>query len=297
MGRINAHSIGKYVTGTCLGTSRARGWNNLLAERWNHSEGDLGEVTPRDHEIIVMLEGRLRVRRRGDGLLQEHNAEAGTVWLCPSGIREDCIHLFGEIRESIHVFLPAQRAAATACEELGIDATHLRLDYAGGFRDPLIETIARTIADEMQRPDPLGNLLVDTLAAGLGLHLIRSYSSHARTPPAAGAGSLPPARLRRVLDLIESNLARNIALAELAREACLSPYHFARCFKAATGLPPHRYLLLRRIERAKAMMSGGNASLSEIAYACGFSSQAHFSTAFAKEAGVSPRRFQATARA
>ena len=54
-----------------------------------------------------MLKGGLRVRRRGDGRLQEHEAVPGTVWICPAGIREDMIHLYGEIEESVHIYLPA----------------------------------------------------------------------------------------------------------------------------------------------------------------------------------------------
>src|ERR1700732_1914017 len=107
MSRILGHGKAKYTTGTCLDSSRERGWRGLLAERWHHSEGDLGEVLPRDTEVIVMLSGQLRVRRRGDGQLQRHDAVPGTVWLCPAGIREDMIHLYGEIQDSIHLYLPA----------------------------------------------------------------------------------------------------------------------------------------------------------------------------------------------
>ena len=88
MPRLVGHSKAKYITGTCLGSSRERAWSGLLAERWHHSEGDLGEVRPRETEVIVMLSGALRVRRRGDGRLQHHYAVPGTVWLCPAGIRE-----------------------------------------------------------------------------------------------------------------------------------------------------------------------------------------------------------------
>ena len=100
--QLAGHGRAKYTTGTRLETSRGRGWHGLLAERWKHSEGDLAEIEPRDTEVIVMLKGGLRVRRRGDGRLQEHEAVPGTVWICPAGIREDMIHLYGEIDERSH---------------------------------------------------------------------------------------------------------------------------------------------------------------------------------------------------
>ena len=103
---LGRHGKAKYITGTRLGTSHGLDWKGVLAERWSHSEGDLGEVQVRDTEVIVMLKGRLHVRRRGDGRLQHCNAVPGTVWLCPHGVREDMIHLYGDVQESIHLFLP-----------------------------------------------------------------------------------------------------------------------------------------------------------------------------------------------
>ena len=67
MRRLGGHGPAKYPTGTRLGTSEGRGWKGLLAERWSHLEGELGEVQVRDTEIIVMFQGRLPIRRRGDG--------------------------------------------------------------------------------------------------------------------------------------------------------------------------------------------------------------------------------------
>src|ERR1700732_4894990 len=196
MSRILGHGKAKYTTGTCLDSSRERGWRGLLAERWHHSEGDLGEVLPRDTEVIVMLSGQLRVRRRGEGQLQQHEAVPGTVWLCPAGVREDMIHLYGEIQDSIHLYLPA--LAKTALQDLDVDPKHLQLRYAGGFRDPLIEAIGRTVSAELSDPSPVATLLVDTLSAALGVYVMRNYSnllpgSHA-PPPARGPleGRRPP---------------------------------------------------------------------------------------------------------
>ena len=85
MASLGSYRKAKYITGTPLGTSIGRGWEGILAERWTHSEGHLGEVQVRDTEVIVLLQGRLHVRRRGDGHLQHCHAVPGTIWLCPSG--------------------------------------------------------------------------------------------------------------------------------------------------------------------------------------------------------------------
>jgi AraC family transcriptional regulator len=290
MPQLVGHSKAKYTTGTCLGSSRERPWRGLLAERWHHSEGDLGEVRPRETEVIVMLSGALRVRRRGDGQLQHHDAVPGTVWLCPAGIREDMIHLYGEIRESIHLFLPATPLARTALEDLDVDPARVQLRYEGGFRDPLIEAIGRTVAGELHNPSPTAPLLVETLSAALGVYILRNYSglSAAAHPLPTAKGTLDGRRLARVLAFIDAHLDHELSLEELAREACLSAFHFARSFKAATGVSPHRYVLKRRLDHAKTLLAAGALPLAEVALTCGFSSQAHFSSSFKQATGMSP---------
>lgn len=258
MGGLGGHGKAKYITGTRLGTSHGLGWKGVLAERWSHSEGDLGEVKVRDTEVIVMLKGRLHVRRHGDGKLQHCNAVPGTVWLCPNGVREDMIHLYGDVQESIHLFLPALRLSQTVVREIDVDPGTVHLHYQGGFRDPLIEQIAWAIHAEMTDPAPAGKMLMETLAAALGIHVVRNYSNLAPAskslPPIRGALDSP--RLRRVTDFIEAHLGEDLTIDALATEACLSPFHFARAFKAATGTAPHRYLTERRVERAKTLIAG-----------------------------------------
>ncbi len=294
MPRLLGHGDAKYITGARLDSSRERGWRGLLAERWHHSAGDLGEVLPRDTEVIVMLSGQLRIRRRGDGQLQEHDAVPGTVWLCPAGVREDMIHLYGEIPDSIHLYLPAPALANTALQDLDIDPQRMRLRYAGGFRDPLIEAIGRTVAAELVIPAPSPPCWSTPCRQRLGSISCASYSSlvPAAHAPQPARGTLDRRRLTRVLDFIDAALDRDLTLDELAREACLSPFHFARSFKAAMGASPHRYLLQRRLEHAKALLRAGALSITEVALACGFSSPAHFASSFRRATGVTPSLFR-----
>jgi AraC family transcriptional regulator len=84
---------------------------------------------------------------------------------------------------------------------------------------------------------------------------------------------------------------------QLAAVALLSPSHFGRQFKAATGLPPHHYVLARRVERAKHLLQQDrDLSLAETAACAGFSDQGRFSHHFKRIVGVTPRRFRRSAR-
>ena len=294
MVHLVGHGRAKYITGIRLGASHGRGWEGLLAERWHHSQGDLGEVQPCDTEVVVMLRGRLQVRRRGDGLLQCHAAVPGMVWLCPAGIREDMIHLSGEVEESLHLYLPETPLAATALQELDIDPDKFGLRYEGGFRDALVEQVAWAVHTEMIDAAPAGKLLVETLAAALRVHLLRRYSS---LEPASLSlptvrGALDARRLRRVTEYINANLSEDLSIEALAKQACLSPFHFARAFKSATGAPPHRYLIERRISRARTLVAQGRLPITAIADLCGFSSQAHLTRWFKRIVGVTPGTYR-----
>lgn len=130
-----------------------------------------------------------------------------------------------------------------------------------------------------------------------GEHLALTFFEsllHQVVPSAAGRSSpgLDVARLRRVLDYIEHNLDRNLTLIELAEVAALQVNHFARAFKQATRQPPHRYVLMRRLARAREMLRSSNESIACIAYALGFSSQAHFTSVFARYVGTTPGRYR-----
>jgi AraC-like DNA-binding protein len=78
---------------------------------------------------------------------------------------------------------------------------------------------------------------------------------------------------------------------------CLnSPYHFAKQFKRATGLPPHQYVIARRVERAKQLLQGGDFTLAEVAARAGFSDQSQFCRHFKRLVGVTPGRFRTPTR-
>jgi AraC family transcriptional regulator len=122
-------------------------------------------------------------------------------------------------------------------------------------------------------------LLVDWL---LRLHHTRRFGAARR------AGGLSSRHLRRVCDFMADHLAEDICLDDLAELTGLTSKHFARAFKQSTGLPPHQFLIARRIEVAKRRLTDGKTSLANIALACGFADQSHFTATFRKVVGVPP---------
>jgi AraC-like DNA-binding protein len=107
-------------------------------------------------------------------------------------------------------------------------------------------------------------------------------------PLAPSRGGLPPVVTQRICEYIESHLEQKIGLEGLAAMAGLSTHHFARAFNQSMGIPPHSYLLSRRLERAERMLRETQLPLSEIAVATGFSDQSHLARHFRRRTGMSP---------
>lgn len=110
--------------------------------------------------------------------------------------------------------------------------------------------------------------------------------------PTADAGGLSRLQLRRVATYIEENLDGDLGLVRLAAAAGLSPSHFARRFKGATGLAPHRYVMQRRLYEAKRLLAVSSLPIAQVAAATGFSSQAHLTDLFGRCVGVPPGSFR-----
>lgn len=161
-----------------------------------------------------------------------------------------------------------------------------------GFRDTVVEDPAlfvalRDLHAALERPNRV------TLAVDAGL--VACLSAVARRHGAL-TGDLPragrePMAVRRARDYLDAHVAENVALEDLATVAGLSRFHLVRTFRAAVGITPHAYLVDRRVRLAKRLLVGGE-SLAEVAVACGFFDQAHFSKTFKSRTGVSPGQYR-----
>ena len=124
--------------------------------------------------------------------------------------------------------------------------------------------------------------------------LIRLAREHAPTPMPLHSRkvALAPFRLQRVVEFIEANLQRDIALSDLVAAAGTSQFHFSHAFHCATGQSPYRYLIQRRIERARALLLTSAEPLDEVSSRCGFNSEHQFAVMFKQLAGMGPKRFR-----
>jgi AraC family transcriptional regulator len=106
------------------------------------------------------------------------------------------------------------------------------------------------------------------------------------------SGGIPPARLRRIVERIEDDLASQLSLDDLAGVAGMSRFHFAREFAQSTGLPPHRYIVRKRLQRAIGLLASRRLRIVEVARLAGFSHASHLARLMLRHQGVTPDQFR-----
>lgn len=209
-----------------------------------------------------------------------------------------------ELRSS---FVPA---GADSSIEFGSSAKSVNLVFPRGFLGDLVEDRAPGPLDPLLFSDNpaligfIGLIELELFRPGMVADLVAEQAMRCLALILSGVDpngfdaesdriALAPARLRRVVDFIEANLAQPLTLELLAHVAGLSVFHFARVFRQATGISPYRYVSERRLLLAQRLLMAQDLPVHDIALACGFPRHANFSAAFTRARGLSPTRYRA----
>jgi AraC family transcriptional regulator len=180
-------------------------------------------------------------------------------------------------------------------EAMGLGSGGAELAPSIHIRDPQVERIGWMMQAEDHDGYPGGRLFADSLASALAARLFALQSrKDAKTSKPGRA--LPAWRLRRVLEYIEAHLDEDLTLAELARVAEFSLSHFKPLFRQAMGMPVHRFVLERRVDRARLRLLEGGRSLTEIAMEAGFSHPSHMARCMRRVLGLSPSQIAGSSR-
>jgi AraC family transcriptional regulator len=242
------------------------------------------------HWLVLFVQPPEELTLLYDGVKRHVPPPSGAISLVPAGnpSRWRC----RGPRELLHIFLAPELVGRVANEAFDLDPTRLTLPPLDGMDLPQLRAAMEAVDAELTAAGAGGTLAAESLANVLAVQLLRHILAP-RQEERGSDGALPQLQLRAVLDYIEEHLDVSPNLEQLAAITHRSPYHFSRQFKAATGLPPHQYVILRRVERAKQLLrAGGDLSLAEIAQRAGFSDQSQFSRHFKRIVGVTPRQFR-----
>lgn len=274
---------------TTLVTSAGLGWRGLHVELGHNGPWRVEDLSVADHYLAInVAQSPLHFQTKSRNSSKEVTLESGAAWFCPGGesfshdVRMDCDY-------ALVTLSPARLG-----ELVGVEVAPGRLGRAYGLKLGQLEHLVRALVEEARLGGPSGRPFADAVATALASKIVENFGQARASSAEAQRGALPAARLRSVKELVASRLDDELSVEEMAREAGLSPAHFARAFKKATGEAPHRFVLNRKLEKARDALERGLArelGLAALATQWGFFDQAHFTRKFRERYGVTPGAF------
>ncbi|MEZ5307531.1 MAG: AraC family transcriptional regulator [Pyrinomonadaceae bacterium] len=245
--------------------------------------GELRDQTIDCHEINVNLFGEIRVRKQNPvGFRTSHVSSPGSVCLSPSGA-------------SVGADWSDQLELLSLCFVPGfLDRVAAENGFSGGYElvedhrenDRVVQHLGLALVHETGESDPTDGIYADSLSQTLAVHILKNYSTAAAKQQKKGG--LSGYRLRAVRDFINDNLENELTLGEMAEVAGLSRFHFTRAFRKSTGRTPRQYVIEKRVERAKQLLSRSDIPIVEVVFQTGFKNQSHFTSLFRRLTSITP---------
>jgi len=237
--------------------------------------------------IVYSGEGATRIRRRSTEGWKEEHVPSGDMSILAPGRAADW-----EWQDPInvsHLYLSGKLMSDTAASAFDQDYKELETIEHLNIADQKLQALSSMLTQEMSSLGEGGTLLIDSIASALSVYLIRSYHRSGQAPThTSDPAHLNPLQRNRALDYINTHIARNFRLAELAGVCGLSEFQFLRSFKNTYGETPHQYVLNLRVRNAIEQIRWSKLPLAEIAFTAGFADQAHMTRAIKKKTGLTP---------
>ncbi len=273
---------------TLIRSSIALRWQSLLLEKYSCSPGERPEEKPLDRHVLVMLcsptwRGE---KKAANGSFVSTSKTLGALTSVPRGP----VPVGRSFQKADILYCGFDDSLLSAVSEELDGPLPLPVSARSGLHDHAVSEILNLLFAEVESGGASGTLYAESLAHALAVRFL-FLGEHLPTRSRSTA-ILPPRKLRNIQDLIETRLAADLTLQELAAEIGYSRSHFLRMFRATTGMTPHRYVLRRRVERARQLLEQVELSIAEVAFRCGFSSQAHLTLAFRNEFGITPAEYR-----
>jgi AraC family transcriptional regulator len=270
-------------------SSGGRRWHGLDAAEILHPDDDFACPAIPRHVLVFNLGSPMEATELRTGCAGRLGTGGGVMILPAGKPREWHLHHRGEVRH-LHLYLDPELVRGVAAEA-DLNPDRVEVVDAFGAHDPWLEHAGMSLLSELRSDRSDGRVYGEALATVLAVQLLRHHSS-VKWPALRASSGLAPSSLKRATDYIEDNLAEDLSLAAVAQAASFSPYHFARLFKTSTGVSPHQYIIRRRVERARLLLTTTDWPLSVIARAVGFAGASHLARHFRRLLGTSPSAYR-----
>jgi AraC family transcriptional regulator len=250
--------------------------------RWRQFVGSYTLPALPDPMFVVHIAGKPNVRTWERDGWSEASSLPGCATIVPSGQPTGWL-VDGELDVVTLSVASADLQRAPAMDQF------TRMRFA--FSDPLGVALTRQVLGELYAPQtPERDTYVGALVDALKAHMLRG-------PVNAGVADIPTTafssyRIHNIMNAVLARPENEHNLEEMAAQAGVTPGHFCRVFKKATGVSPHQYVMRARLDRAQQMLEQSDTPMATIAEALGFTSQSHFTRAFRQFAGETPTDFR-----
>lgn len=273
-------------------TSQNLGWRGLQAVRYRDlGTNEIQIPSLSQHLLILHTKPAPVMNLRYQDVKREIPPSVGSITVIPPGSVTDCC--WRGTKDGFNIHLDPKLVAQVAASSFELDLSRTAVPSRDALMAPELRSIMLAVDTELRTGGVGGPLIVESLANILAVHLIRHLFGLGQRPTATHS-AFPRRKLATVIDYIMANLDAKPTVEQMADLAQLSPYHFMRQFKAATGLSPHQFLISRRIELAQHLLRKKRfVSLAEVAIRSGFSDQSQFSFHFKRIVGLTPGQFRA----
>ncbi len=293
--RTTAEVFPRYLGGEVLADSGTLKWPGLFVRRYRFPRVVDGFLVPATAEPLIAcnIAGSAEFEereiggawlphrvRRGDLFVTRSKTPYELRWNSPLGAELEVVHIHlavDQFTAALEAVYGDKAADVEVTEFFGRDETLAQLSLA------CAELLSAGTAGNAKRVAAFGQLLA--------IYIAEKYTNFVSERPEY-RGSLPIARLRKIDDFVRAHLAESISIETLAELAELSPFHFSRVFKQATGMTPLQFVTRERMLQAQRLIRETSWSLIEIALEVGYTSPSHFAQVFRRIVGVTPTEFR-----
>lgn len=193
----------------------------------------------------------------------------------------------GTAFDAINIGIPSAVLRSLA-DQNGVPHIHdIRVPDPWRTFDPFISALEPSLLFALKPENDVEDLAAQHLMLTVVAHVAQRYGEM-RVGSTALRGALTGVRLKDAMALMADDLDVRVPLSEVARQCDLSPSHFSRAFKQATGKSPSAWLMAQRLSRAQDLLAQDRMEIIDIALLCGFADQSHFTRCFSRTYGISP---------
>ncbi len=257
--------------------------DGMAAAIWHNCHDAVHYAPPGHHTLSLYLSGGYGTFRR-----DQPDKPGAPGKLCLLSNEEDSDWIVNGSLQFLHLYIPPEVLAGHAVSLLDMEPRRLALPHSSFFDNPALTRLLAKLAQESRND-------LDALVQGNALAhaaLVELLSSHAGRQVRPIKGGLAPQVRRRVTEWLEHHLGQAVTLGEMARQANLSEFHFARMFRESFGMTAQDWVRQRRLAKARQLLTRSRLPLTEIALQCGYASSSHFSHRFKDALGLSPLRYR-----